>query len=290
MGWTKILTLLEMRRVTKHRKSSKKRALRKTRRGGVTNYPPLPASPRAGNNNNNNNRSNMSNNNNNNGSNMSNNNNNNGSNMSNNNNNNNNQTNNKTNNSTRSNLSNNNNNNGNYSNNNNSNYSNNNGKRRYRTVKQNTNLAMSLLFGKSRGGGVGVSKIVGTLAANNENNENNAPTAKPTLLVNNESLKKAPGRAPRLQLAPVHSPNNALKVANFTSFFKPGNTGYFSKPKYNTRTRDAIQGKINRQQAHTNAAASANAAAASQRGLNAFYARQKKEQAELNRVLRNAGL
>lgn len=264
-----------MRRVTKHRRSHKRRTLHKTRRGGVTNYPPLPASPRAGNNNNNNNRSNMSNNNGNNRSNMSNNNNN-GNNGNNN--------------------GNNNNNNSNYSNNNNSNYSNNNGsnnnesnngKRRHRTVKQNTNLAMSLLFGKSRGGGGGVSKLTGTLAANNENN---APTAKPTLLVNNTSLKRAPERPPRLQLPPVHTPTNALKVANFTSFFKPGNTGYFPKPKYNMRTRDAIQGKINRLKTHTNAAAAPNAEAARQRGLNAFYARQAEEQAKLNKILKNAGL
>ena len=255
-----------MRKTTKHRRSHKRQSHRKTRRGGVTNYPPLPASPRAGNNNNNNNRSNMSNNNNNN---------------------------------NRSNMSNNNNN-SNYSNNNNSNYSNNNnnnngsnnnesnnGKRRYRTVKQNTNLAMSLLFGKGRGGGGGVSKLSGTLATNNANN---APTAKPTILVNNTSLKRAAERPPRLQLPPIHTPTNAPKVANFTSFFKPGNTGYFPKPKYNMRTRDAIQGKINRLKAHTNAAAAPNAEAARQRGLNAFYARQAEEQAKLNKILKNAGL
>lgn len=144
---------------------------------------------------------------------------------------------------------------------------------------------MRLLFGKSRGGGIGSSKLTGTLAANNENN---APTAKPTVLVNNASLTRAPERRPRLQLTPVHSPNNAPLVANFTSFFKPGNTGYFAKHKYNVKTRGAIQGKINRLKAHTNASGAANAAR--QRGLNAFYARQAKEQAELNRVLKNAGL
>ena len=110
------------------------------------------------------------------------------------------------------------------------------------------------------------------------------PTPKPTVNIN---LPKGPPRAPKVQVTPIPTPLNKRQVENYTSLFKPGNTGYYPNPRVNIATREAIQGKINRLKAHTNPEATE---AARQRGLNEFYARQAKEQANYQKLLKSMGI
>ena len=110
------------------------------------------------------------------------------------------------------------------------------------------------------------------------------PTPRPII---NTNLSKGPARVPKVQVTPIDTPNNAKRVVNYTSLFRPGNTGYYLRPRNNIATREAIQGKINRLADHTNPEATA---AARQRGLNEFYARQAKEQANYQKLLKSMGL